>query len=145
MNYQKAYNSLSLQKAEKELQMYFAIINGQLIEQREEELRHPLIEPDDNTGGGRSNGFNSKTENTAIKLVTDDELKEYKRIVDKSLNALQYLNPDELEVIEAYYSVDTHSRHLRRTTTEVQDITNKDKDFCENVRQKTLSLLKVAP
>lgn len=145
MNYQKTYNSLSLQRAEKELQMYFAILNGQLIELREEELTHPLREFDENIGGGRSNGFNSKTENIAIRKIADDELNEYISIVDKVLNALQYLEPEELEVIEAYYSVETKSRHLRRTTSEVLDMTNKDKIYCENVRQKTLSLLKVAP
>lgn len=142
MNYQKTYNSLSLQRAEKELQMYFAILNGQLIEMREEELTHPLREPDENIGGGRSNGFNSKTENIAIRKIADDELNEYISIVDKVLNTLQYLEPEELEVIEAYYSIEKYVKHSKRTTSEVQRMTNKDKNYCENVRQKALSILK---
>lgn len=142
MNYQKAYNSLSLQRAEKELQMYFAILNGQLIKLREEELTHPLRENDENIGGGRSNRFNSETENIAIRKIADDELNEYISIVDKVLNALQYLEPEELEVIEAYYSLDHYNRNGKRTIDEVQHITNKDKDYCEDVRQKALSMLK---
>lgn len=143
MNYQNTYNSLAFQKAEKELQMYYAIVNGQLIEQRKEELIYPIKESDENVGGGRSNGFNSKTENTAIKLVSDDMLKEYRYIYDKVLNVLQFLDKEELMVVEAYYSLDGYIKHSKRTIRDVQNITNKDRKYCEGVRYKVLSLLKL--
>lgn len=145
MNYQKVYKTLSVQAAEKTLQMYFMIINGDLISKRKEELLTSAKEQDDNIGGSHVHSNQSLTELTAIKLAEDKTINEYQNIVDKVQNVLQWLYPAELEVIEAYYSVEKKSRHLRRTTIEVQNMTHKDKFYCESVRHKILSMLYLAP
>lgn len=141
MNYQKVYNTLATQSAEKTLQMYFMIINGDLIGKRREELLTPIKEQDDNIGGSHVHSNQSLTELTAIKLTEDRQLKEYQSIVDKVQNVLQWLYPEELEVIEQYYNFNNYSKTYMRSHHEVSKLTNIDIEYCKKIRQKVLKHL----
>lgn len=141
MNYQKVYKTLSVQAAEKTLQMYFMIINGDLISKRKEELLTSAKEQDDNIGGSHVHSNQSLTELTAIKLAEDKTINEYQNIVDKVQNVLQWLYPEELTVIELYYSFDNYSKRYMRSHEEVSTLLSKDITYCKNIRKKVLNML----
>lgn len=141
MDYQKAYESIALQEAEKVIQMYYMIVNGNLVELRREELMYPYVEEDSNVGGGKANNNQSKVETGVINILEDEVLQSYERTIERVMNVLQYLDIKEIEIIEAYYSLDYYTRNRKRTVSEVEQMVEEDKDTCEKIRLKVLNQL----
>lgn len=141
MDYQKAYESIALQEAEKVIQMYYMIVNGNLVELRREELMYPYVEEDSNVGGGKANNNQSKVEMGVINILEDEVLQSYERTIERVMNVLQYLDIKEIEIIEAYYSLDYYTRNRKRTVSEVEQMVEEDKDTCEKIRLKVLNQL----
>lgn len=141
MDYQKAYESIALQEAEKVIQMYYMIVNGNLVELRREELMYPYVEEDSNVGGGKANNNQSKVEMGVINILEDEVLQLYERTIERVMNVLQYLDIKEIEIIEAYYSLDYYTRNRKRTVSEVEQMVEEDKDTCEKIRLKVLNQL----
>ncbi|MBS0950563.1 DUF722 domain-containing protein [Weissella minor] len=74
------------------------------IKMREQELRHPQSEADENIGGGRAQNKRSySVENTMIKIDSDDKLNELKRQRDVIEACMGLCNDEHKEVFYEHY------------------------------------------
>lgn len=102
------------------------------IKMRIKELRYPVIETDDNVGGGKTNITSNPTERLAITLADDlmlSNLRKTKQQVEVVLDALE---PKPREVIELYYI----NQPRKLTWVGVAEKTNYSERQCHNIRDK---------
>lgn len=99
------------------------------IKRRVEELTYPVIQHDDNIGGGRGGQIANPTEKIAITILDDkliSSLNHTKLIVTKVLNEL---DPEARKVIQLYY-ID----NKKYTWGDVEKRTNYSEKQCRNIR-----------
>ena len=99
------------------------------IKRRVEELTYPVLQHDDNIGGGRAGAISKPTERLAVTILDDrliSSLNHTKSAVDKVLNSL---DPDAKKVIQLYY-IDGGKCNWQYVATQ----TNYSEKQCRNIR-----------
>lgn len=91
-------------KYDKILEKYFTGGLDIEIKMREQELRHPSVEVDENVGGGRAQNKRSySVENIMVKIESDVRLKELTELRDKLKACVNMFNEEQKEVFYLWY------------------------------------------
>lgn len=124
------FNSLQFEKAERDIQTYFLIVNNDLVNRRKEEIRYPSHEEDNNVGGGKANNNLSKTELIAIKMAEDKCLKTMNNIIQNVMQAAQLITETDWKIIAMIYS--GNNKQTDKSVAHQMNMTKKEVKECRN-------------
>lgn len=101
------------------------------ISNRTQEIMYPVVEIDENVGGGRSSQVSNPTEKIVSNLIMDKRLSELYR----EYNAVNYafdscVNDNVKRIIELYYIKRTHN------WKGIAELTNYSEKQCQRLRDK---------
>lgn len=125
-DYERWFRAFNRNASEEYAKMYFAIVNGDLIQKRLDEIDCYSSSEDVNSSIRAQNKNSDKVALVATKRATDTELNLYKEVKEKVSKALASMNEEQIAIIHMLYDVKksknkgrTFSRTISSVATEL--------------------------
>lgn len=138
-DYERWFRAFNRNASEEYAKMYFAIINGDLIQKRLDEIDCYSSAEDVNSSIKAQNKNSDKVALVATKRATDTELNLYKEVKEKVSRALASMNEEQIAIIHMLYDVKksknkgrTFSRTISSVATEL-GLTTKEVKKVRNI------------